>query len=109
MEFLYQNGAKLTVSDEKGRGCLHYAALSDDARYAVFTVMHACMLSFQWQTCYSLLHKGLSILTVFHAFATVCYFSAFGCLSLTRDGQCEVIDSNLNGMFISPYLPFYVE
>ena len=42
MEFLYQNGAKLTVSDEKGRGCLHYAALSDDARYAVFTVMHAC-------------------------------------------------------------------
>ena len=32
VEFLYQNGAKLTSSDEKGRGCLHYAALKDDAR-----------------------------------------------------------------------------
>ena len=27
VEFLYQNGARLTSSDEKGRGCLHYAAL----------------------------------------------------------------------------------
>ena len=35
VEFLYQNGAKLTVSDEKGRGCLHYAALTDDTRYCV--------------------------------------------------------------------------
>ena len=33
VEFLYQNGAKLTVSDEKGRGRLHYAALTDDTRY----------------------------------------------------------------------------
>lgn len=32
VEFLYQNGAKLTVCDERGRGCLHYAALTDDAR-----------------------------------------------------------------------------
>jgi ankyrin repeat protein len=31
VEFLYHNGAKLTVCDEKGRSCLHYAALTDDA------------------------------------------------------------------------------
>ena len=31
VEFFYQNGAKLTLCDERGRGCLHYAALTDDA------------------------------------------------------------------------------
>jgi ankyrin repeat protein len=35
VEFLYQNGAKLTVCDEKGRSCLHYAALTDDASVVV--------------------------------------------------------------------------
>jgi len=32
-EFLYQNGAKLDNRDSKGRGCLHHAALNDDAGY----------------------------------------------------------------------------
>ena len=32
-EFLYQNGAKLDSRDSRGRGCLHHAALYDDAGY----------------------------------------------------------------------------
>ena len=31
MEYLYQNGAKLTAVDESGRTLLHYAVMKDDA------------------------------------------------------------------------------
>lgn len=30
MEYLYQNGGKLTAVDELGKGCLHYAAMQED-------------------------------------------------------------------------------
>ena len=39
VEYLYQNGAKLTLNDERGRGCLHYATQADDARY-----MYTCIV-----------------------------------------------------------------
>ena len=31
MEYLYQNGSKLTSIDKSGKGCLHYAAVLDNA------------------------------------------------------------------------------
>lgn len=30
LEYLYQNGGKLLVTDSKGKGCLHLAAMGDD-------------------------------------------------------------------------------
>ncbi len=30
LEYLYQNGGKLLVTDALGRGCLHLAAMGDD-------------------------------------------------------------------------------
>ena len=30
LEYLYQNGGKLLVTDANGRGCLHFAAMGDD-------------------------------------------------------------------------------
>ncbi len=30
LEYLYQNGGKLLVTDSHGRGCLHLAAMGDD-------------------------------------------------------------------------------
>ncbi len=31
VEYLYQNGSKLTAMDKFGKGCLHYAAVLDNA------------------------------------------------------------------------------
>lgn len=31
VEYLYQNGAKLTATDESGRSILHYAAMKENA------------------------------------------------------------------------------
>ena len=31
VEYLYQNGAKLTAADDRGRTLLHYAVLSENA------------------------------------------------------------------------------
>ena len=52
VEYLYQNGAKLTLNDERGRGCLHYATQADDARYMytciVFTLPTTPCFAMSW-------------------------------------------------------------
>jgi len=35
VEYLYQNGSKLTNVDKSGKGCLHYAAVLDNASLAM--------------------------------------------------------------------------